>query len=199
MANVFLTDNFYLRAGIYNASSCDTCSTVSNLFDNWETFQHIELGWSGNPRRPASLVGASVTDTDNFHVVFWHKDNQAAANVAESKGVAFNANFQLNENVMPFLRGGMSDGNATLVDRNISFGLGMRPFDKQADLFGVAAGWARPSNNALEDQLTIETFYRYQLTDTLAITPNIQLIMNPALDPSIDKLWAVGLRVRATF
>jgi len=32
----------------------------------------------------------------------------------------------------------------------------------------------------------------------MAITPDVQLVVNPALDPSKESLWIFGLRVRAT-
>ncbi len=62
-----------------------------------------------------------------------------------------------------------------------------------------AAGWARPSNDALRQHYTLETFYRFHLTDNLAITPDLQLILNPSLAPAEDALWVGALRVRSTF
>ncbi|CTQ56560.1 Carbohydrate-selective porin [Roseibium album] len=100
---------------------------------------------------------------------------------------------------MPFLRGGWSDGNATLVDANVAVGFGLKPFEDEADLFGLALGWARPSIDSLEQQYTLEAFYRFHLTDNLAITPDAQLIINPALTPAEEALWTGDLRVRSTF
>jgi porin len=39
-------------------------------------------------------------------------------------------------------------------------------------------------------------FYRFQLTEQLAITPDIQYLVDPALDPDEDNLWVFGLRAR---
>jgi porin len=35
-----------------------------------------------------------------------------------------------------------------------------------------------------------------QLTQELAITPDIQLLIDPALNPDEDSIWVVGLRAR---
>jgi len=47
-----------------------------------------------------------------------------------------------------------------------------------------------------DDQYTTELFWRYQLSRELAVTPSIQYIKNPALNPDEDNLWAFRLRVR---
>jgi len=206
VANFYVTDNFYVRGGIYNANSENTSSTFSNLLDNWETFQHVEFGWTGNAFRPTSFVGTTTSDTDNVHITLWDKDNQVERGIPSSRGVAFNANFLIDDKVMPFLRAGWSDGDATFVDANVTAGFGLRPFGRQADLLGFGGGWARPSSRAqapaggtLRDQYTFELFYRLEVIDNVAVTPDIQLIINPSLRPSADTLWVGGLRIRATF
>jgi len=46
------------------------------------------------------------------------------------------------------------------------------------------------------DQYTTELFWQYQLTREVAVTPSIQYIKDPALNPDENSLWAFGLRVR---
>ena len=45
----------------------------------------------------------------------------------------------------------------------------------------------------------METFYRFHLTPNLAITPDLQYIKDPSLNPTVDSLWVAGLRARITF
>ena len=45
-------------------------------------------------------------------------------------------------------------------------------------------------------QISTELFWRYQLTKEVAVTPSLQYIYNPALNPTEDNLFAFGLRVR---
>ena len=98
---------------------------------------------------------------------------------------------------MVFLRGGASQG--WVINDNLNAGFAWRPFPDHTDLFGFGAGWARPASPLLRDQYVLETFYRYQLTENLAFTPDIQLILNPALNPTQDKVWVYSLRTRLTF
>ena len=98
---------------------------------------------------------------------------------------------------MVFARGGWSEG--WLIDRNLAGGFGWRPFQDYSDLFGFGFGWARPTSPLLDDQYLFEVFYRYQLTPNLAITPDVQLIVNLALNPSVTNLWVFSLRARLTF
>ena len=42
----------------------------------------------------------------------------------------------------------------------------------------------------------LEVFYRFQLTDELAITPDLQLLIDPPLKENADVVWVGGLRAR---
>jgi len=48
----------------------------------------------------------------------------------------------------------------------------------------------------LDDQYTAELFYRWQVSKAIAVTPDLQYIKNPALNPEADSIWVFGLRVR---
>ena len=51
----------------------------------------------------------------------------------------------------------------------------------------------------LSDQYSAEVFYRFQLVPNLTLTPDLQLIFDPALDPDHERLLVFGLRMRVTF
>ena len=53
--------------------------------------------------------------------------------------------------------------------------------------------------SGLDDQYAFELFYRLQITRELAITPDIQLLINPALNPTEDSIFVLGLRGRLAF
>ena len=93
----------------------------------------------------------------------------------------------------------MDRSEGWVTDQNATFGFGWRPPGTPSDLFGAGFGWANPSNDFLPLQKTVEVFYRYQLTSNLALTPDLQFITNPALDPLNDTLWVFSLRTRVTF
>ena len=51
----------------------------------------------------------------------------------------------------------------------------------------------------LDDQYTMEAYYRRRVNQRMAITPNVQLLINSALNPQKDQIWILGLRARASF
>ena len=99
---------------------------------------------------------------------------------------------------MPFVRAGWADEGVALMEKSVSAGIGFRP-PWERDLLGVALNWGDPADNfgpGLDDQYTLEAFYRLQLSDELAITPTVQLLRDPALNPNEDTIWLFGLRAR---
>jgi hypothetical protein len=186
----------YVKAGMYTTKSDDTGFTIDEFFNTPEHFYHVEVGWTSLAGQGVPLQARGPMDANNVHVTAWHKDDEKFG-PPEANGVAFNANFKVREDVMVFLRGGVSEG--WVIDRNLSAGFGWRPFEAYSDLFGLGIGWAQPSNDALRDQYVMEAFYRWHLTPNLAFTPNVKMIVNPALYPTEDTLWVFGLRGRLTF
>jgi len=106
------------------------------------------------------------------------------------------------ERWLPFLRGGYSDGGGSPVERSVSVGVGYQVNDRN-DYIGFGANWGRPSEGSTGDQVrnqyTLETYFRWQVLPQVQIVPSIQLILDPALNPSVDNLWVPSLRVRAAF
>jgi porin len=45
----------------------------------------------------------------------------------------------------------------------------------------------------------MEVYFRLQVTKELAITPDVQLLIDPALNPDEDSVWVYGLRARLAF
>jgi porin len=186
----------YVKGGIYTVYSSDTSSTIDDFFNRPDYFTHVEVGWSGSPRSGTAIQAFGPMDANNFHVTAWHKDAQQFG-PGEADGIAFNANYLVRDDVMMFMRGGVSEG--WVINDNFNLGFAWRPFEEHTDLFGLGAGWAHPASPLLRDQYVLEGFYRYQLTDNLAFTPDVQLIINPALNPTANSVWVFGLRTRFTF
>ena len=63
--------------------------------------------------------------------------------------------------------------------------------------FGL--NWGQPTDTSLDSQVTTEIFYRIQLTQNWAITPDIQILFNPALDPDKSALGEATPSVIAVF
>ena len=82
----------------------------------------------------------------------------------------------------------------------VSAGFGL--LRKSHDLFGLGLSWGRPSEATfgpdLDDQITADVFYRLTLSPRFAVTPDVQILLDPALNPNEDTILFFGLRARLT-
>jgi porin len=188
-----LSKNMFLIGGLVNAYTdpTDPFETVGDFFSENEYFSSIELGWTRSQGRIYQ---------DNMHLTLWHVDESLPAETPGGWGVAFNYSRSLDEDrFMPFVRGGYADEGGTLLQKSLSAGLGYNAFGGR-DQLGVAVNWGEPNEDSfgpdLDDQLVFEAYYRWQLTEQFAITPDIQYLKDPALNTEQDSLWVFGLRGR---
>lgn len=84
------------------------------------------------------------------------------------------------------------DGNAHVARRG-------RYFACRGNLAGIGFSWEDPTDRSLREQNAIELFSRLQLAQNLAITPSLQVLVNPALNPGVNALTVFGLRGRIAF
>ena len=189
-----LSDNVYAIAGITDASSDPTepFTGFDRFFNDNDYFTSLEIGWTSAQERIIF---------DNVHATLWHTDGSGRIGVAQGWGVAASASFWIDDQWMPFLRGGYADDGGALLQKSISAGIGYQPDPgPNQNLIGFAINWGQPNRDSfgpgLDDQITLEAFYRINLGQNFAITPDVQLIVNPALNPDVDFLWVVGLRAR---
>jgi len=185
-AGGMLTDHFYLQGGFGDANGQPTIAGLDTFFDDSEYFSYVEFG---------ATTAQDRIYLDNIHVTFWHSDERKTAMVPEDRGVAFTAQKFIGDKWLPFVRCGFSDGNAALMQTTFSTGLGLTC--KKNDIAGVGLSWGKPADGTLRKQFTSELFYRFQLTQFLAVTPDVQLIFDPALNPETDVLAFFGIRLRA--
>jgi porin len=74
----------------------------------------------------------------------------------------------------------------------VTGGIGFR--FKSHDILGVSLNWTHPPDGALRDQYTAEAYYRFNLTEHLAVTPDLQWVINPSLNTDVGSLIYFGLR-----
>ena len=186
-----ITDNIYMIAGFSDANGTPTNigDNFTTFFNQGEYFKHIELGWTS---------AQDKLYLDNVHITGWQVDRRAKTETPSGWGISVSAATFLDEKWMPFLRAGYSKDGGALWQGSVSTGLGYRT--NSSDLVGLGLNWSRPANSDpevdLKDQYTVELFYRFQLSENLAITPDIQLILNPAQHPEANQIWVLGLRGR---
>lgn len=181
-------------AGIHDANA----KTTGDPFDSikqGEYFKSVELRYY--------LTTPERARWDQMRLNLWHQDERVQAGVPESYGANFViSKLMADDTMMPFLFAGVSKGGAALFEKDIGVGISFA-FDttasKARDVLGFGLAWGSPSNSALQEQVTGEIYYRFQLLDNFAITPSIQVIKNPIANPSKTTVTVVGLRMRATF
>ena len=188
----WLSSNVYAIAGFSDSNSDPTepGDGFETFFEDKEYFKHVELGVTTAKDRAYF---------DNVHVTYWHADARDSAGVPDGWGLNASATYYIDNKFLPFLRGGYAKDGGSLLERSISAGFGYQRVPRQ-HLIGLAANWGKPNESTfapgLDDQYTLELFLRIQLANQLAITPDVQYLINPALNPDQSSIWVFGLRGR---
>jgi porin len=191
VAGAFVGDSLYVVGGIAdtNGDPTQVADSVDSFFDDAEYFTHVEVGW---------VSSHEERYLNNTHLTLWHADERGDALVPGGAGVNFSWAQFLDDSWLPFVRAGHANDGGALLEDTLSVGCGhyMR---HNSDLVALGLNWGNPSEDfgvGLRDQYTAELFYRVQLSQNFAITPDVQLVIDPALNPAENTMWFVGLRAR---
>ena len=189
-AAVYPSANTYIMGGVHDANG--DANSFGQL-DRGEFFTAIELGATPNYGRP----GAGL-----YHVTLWHSDKREKAKAPSGRGIAFTLEQELGPdgNIVPFVRYSYADGGATAIRQTFAVGLGLEePFGYSSDLIGIGFSWGEPTDTTLNDQYVLEAFYRFYVTPLTHITPDLQVILDPAKNPTEDMLVVGSVRLRTLF
>lgn len=184
-----LGDNFFVIGGItdMNSDPTDPFETFDTFFNDHKFFKSIELGWTASQDQ---------IYTDNIHITLWHADESKVQGTDDGYGINVSAS-RLHGQWLPFVRGGYSKDAGTLTEKSLSIGAGYLGLGGEQNNLGAAINWADIEGG--DNQYTTEIYYLIKPLPSLEITPDIQWIMNPALDPDNDSALIVGLRARVLF
>ena len=178
----------YVHAGFVDANS-DPTDPFNDVWKGNDFFKWLEIGYTPGAQSSYFLEKA--------HLTYWHVDERADS-TPEGWGLNASWHTQVGDKWFPFIRGGYTEDSGSLLERTISVGVSYQHVPRRG-MVGFGFNWGRPNETSygdLDDQYTTELFWRFQVTTELAITPTIQYIRDPALNPDEDSLWAFGLRVR---
>lgn len=188
----WISDNIYILAGFADSNSDPhkPGDGFDTFFNDNEYFKHVEVGWTTSPDRAYF---------DNVHVTYWHADERKAAEVPDGWGINWSATYYVDDTWLPFFRGGYAKDGGSLLEASVSSGFGYQSVPG-SHLLGFGFNWGRPNVSTfapdLDDQYGFEWFYRWMMTEQLAVTPDFQLLFNPALNPAEGTVWVFGLRAR---
>ena len=187
----FINDNIWLGAQIYDANA------VNGEFDfdtvqEGEWIKSVEIGFTPS---------FAQRGTNRMQFTYWEKDARTLAGTPKGSGWALSAASQLNDYMFPFFRYGHSDGGGGVAAEDaISAGVQItQDFD---EIWSIGVGWVNPSSktfgSGLDDEILLETSYKFQLSRNFSLMPNLQLIINPAGNPGKSTIWIFGLRMILT-
>jgi porin len=196
IAAAWLSENVYLQGGVTDArgDGTDPWDGFETFFSDNDYFTHAELGWTTSRDR---------VYLDNLHLTVWHVDDKGDKATDDGWGATLSFSLYLQERFLPFVKAGYARDGTSLLEKSVSVGIGYQPRpvgSDMGDLLALGVNWGKPNStvvgHGLDDQYTIEAFYRWQVTRELAITPNVQYLVEPALNRRDDHIWSIGLRGR---
>ncbi len=193
VAGFRLGERFAMLAGIHDANARSADNPFDTI-DEGEFYQSVEVRWF-----PTTFERHRW---DQVRLQIWHQDERTEAGVPSSQGVTVALSRLFKDRFMPWFLGGISDGDASQMEADLAAGVAFAfntAHRAARDVLGFGFSWGRPSNSAFRDQYTWELFYRFQLVQHIAITPSVQLIVDPATSTASDDVWVGGLRLRITF
>jgi porin len=193
MAFSMFGEHIYAMGGVSDANGQPFESLQFNydsFFDVREYFIWGEVGY---------VADEEEILYDNIHFTVWNQDEETVNGInPEGWGASFSATWRLKDQWWPFLRLGGSDGGGGAPDKaavTVGTGIDMRNHDE----FAIAANWSKPSTAGLRNSVTLETYYRFQLSQSIAIWPDLQVVFRPANNPNEDVLAVFSLTGRIAF
>jgi porin len=184
-------DNFWIGGGFYDANAKSGDPSL-DTWDSGELLKHVELGWT---------PGFSRRATDRMQLTWWQKDRLAEKGTPSGSGWLLSWSWKFEDRWVPFVRAGWSDGGGgALAERSLSGGFSWRMAFQ--DWLTVGVGLNKPSEETHGSELgtekVLEASYLWQLTANTSLTPDLQLILDPASNPEESTVWIAGIRLRIT-
>jgi carbohydrate-selective porin OprB len=183
-----LSKQAYVMVGVGD-SSMDSAELPWDTLDNDSWYQLLELGLS--PEIPGLGKGS-------YRLTPWHNHLFGS----DGFGVALNIDQELGrKDVVAFFRFGYGDEDVTPVETFVSGGVAFEaPFGREHDLVGIGVAWADPSpGDGSRDETLLELFYRLEIAKAISITPDLQLVFDPANNSGDDFVVVPGIRLLLKF
>jgi len=178
--------SWYLTAGFGDALASATETGFATI-DEGELFWAAEAGYRHDPGGDRE---------GNFRVTVYG----LAGTADDGVGFAASLDQHLGGGLIPFFRVGYSADDIADIELFVSGGLGVdAPFGRRGDFAGVAYARADPRGGDTDEESVLEAFYRVRLTETLTVSPDLQLVFDPLDNPDKDVLVVGAVRLQFTF
>jgi len=119
-----------------------------------------------------------------------------------SRGWSFSAAQDLGDTWALFGRANAASGSTLPIGASYALGLAVKdPLRRSpTDRIGLAVGYSEPGDlSGARGEKIVETYWNWTFFGGLLVTPDLQLILDPALDPGRDSAWVLSLRATLMF
>ena len=183
----FVTDNIWIGGQIHDANAASGSFDFDTVKEG-EWLKAVEVGFTPSfGQRKSNLV----------QFTYWDKDERTLAGVSDGSGWGVSVAWKLNDTYFPFVRFGGSDGGGGVAAEQ-SFSTGVEIAMPRGEAWTIGAGWAKPSEetfgSGLDDETVLETSYKFQISKSLSLLGDAQVIFNPANNPNESSVWLFGVR-----
>jgi porin len=197
-------DNIYVNAGIF-----DIADYPGNSFQNINDglyWAGVEVGWTPNFLDAFSRYNVTVGTTNAGNESFAGYGNVTGVKQTNSM-IGFLGQQQIGDWLGVFAEYGLGQSTGAVAQQEFSAGVSIvKPFGRVDDDFGIAYAWTKPNNNygnepAGSDPASasiFETFYRLQITDSMQLSPDLQVSFNPASGDG-SPVVSLALRLKTQF
>jgi carbohydrate-selective porin OprB len=182
------TDDLYIMAGIADARSNNAEAPWKSIRDD-SLYELVEVGLS---------IDIDGLGRGTYRFTPWHASQLGTS----GWGIAVSFDQELwSERLVSFFRFGVGDQDVTAVGTFVSGGLGLKgPFGRADDLVAAGVSWSDPApGTGFRQETLVEVLYRVAITPSLALTPDLQVVFDPAENPDTSTIWVAGLRFTASF
>jgi carbohydrate-selective porin OprB len=133
-------------------------------------------------------------------LMYWHTNSSDQSKNPDGNGVTYTFEQAFPSGITAFLRFAYSATVATSVQTLFTAGAGVdHPFGQRSAYAGAAVALARPSGGSTHNEKVFETFYRIRLISYFEVTGDVQVIFDPAKNPSASAIGVFGARGRVFF
>lgn len=182
-------NGFGIALGATNIQAVDRNSEVSFKLASGEFFEALQFSYD---------FTAWPENASRLQLVLWNSDSLPAEGIPGGRGLSLTYEQQLDgPDLRFFSRLSLARGGSTEVEGLLSGGIAWQRGERH--LVGVAFGLGRGSEASHPVQSVLEAFYRWQPTERVHISPDLQFLMGEGFVGSPGTRLIVGLRAGVSF
>ena len=213
------TESTYLAGGIYDGVPGNPDKTKGqrvHLGDKDGALLVSEFGWTPNAKEGEPV--ANKLAFGGWHYTAKLDDLEVTGKKDTAQGVyalgsaRLYADSKNKRDIVAFLRGGVADGKTAQVNWDLETGLvatGFVPGRPEGEIgFGVSEAHngdkymrvqAAAGSPADREEVGYELYYRDTIARGVTLQPDVQYVVNPGTDRTLDNAFIIGTRFNVSF